>query len=89
MFNTEHVMFPHKEHNSFPPYIVEESFWILVEEDIEWAKRQEMKQQLSIHRQKSRKLYRLANTDCWSDDYVSNGNDGENQHNDREIPYQL
>ena len=44
---------------------------------------------MSIQRQKSWKLYRLAKTDCWSDNDVSGGNDVENQPNDREIPYQL
>ena len=48
-----------------------------------------MKQQLSIQQQKLGNLYRLAKTDCWSDNDVSGGNDVENQPNDREIPYQL
>ena len=46
-----------------------------------------MKQQLSIQQQKLGNLYRLAKTDCWSDDDVSSGNDFYNQPNDREIPY--
>ena len=88
MFNTEHVLFPHKERKSFPPKVVEESFWILAAENVEWEKKQKLKQQLSIQRQKSQKLYRLAKIDCWSDDDVSNSNDVENQPNDMEIPYQ-
>ena len=48
-----------------------------------------MKQQSSIQRQKSQKIYRLAKMDCWSDDDVSIGNDVQNQPNGREIPYQL
>ena len=89
MFNTEHVMLPHKERKSFALDVVEEYFRILAEEDDEWEKRRKMKQQLSIQWQKSWKLYRLEKIDCWSDDDVSNGNDVENQPNDREIPYQL
>ena len=89
MFNTEHVLLTHKEWNSFPPEVVEEYFWILAEEDAKQEKRQKMKQQLSIQWQKSRKLYRLAKTDCWSDDDIASSNDVENQPNDKEITCQL
>ena len=71
------------------PEVVEDAFRILAKDDVEREKRRKMKQQLSIHRQKSQKWYRLAKTDCWSDDDVFNSNDFENQPNDREIPYQL
>ena len=71
MFNTEFVLLPHKERNSFPLEFVEEYFRMLVEKDVEWEKRRKMKQQLSIQWQKSWKLYRLAKTVCWSDDDVS------------------
>ena len=89
MLNTKLVLLPHKERKSLPPDVVEEAFRILAEEDAEQEKRQKMKQQLSIKRQKSQKLYRLTKIDCWSDDDVSSIIDVENQPNDREIPYQL
>ena len=47
MFNTDPDLFPRKEWKSFPPKFVEEAFRILVEEDVEREKRQQMNQQLS------------------------------------------
>ena len=78
MFNTGPDPLPCKEQKSLPPEVVEEAFRILAEEDVEWEKRWKMKQQLSIEQQKSWKLYRLAKTDCWSDDDVYSDNDVEN-----------
>ena len=84
MFNTEHVLLPHKERNSLPPEVVEESFRILAQEDVEQEKRRKMKQQLSTQRRKSQQLYRIAKNDCWSED-----DDDQIPPNHRKIPYQL
>ena len=63
---------------------MEEDFRILVEEDVEREKRQQMKQQFSTQWRKSQQLYRIAKNDCWSED-----DDDQIQPNHREIPYQL
>ena len=84
MFKTDPDLSPCKERKSLPPEVVEESFRILAEEDVEQEKRRQMKQQLSTQRRKSLQLYRIAKNDYWSDD-----NDDLIQPNHREIPYQL
>ena len=47
MFSTDPNPFPHKEQKALPPEVVEEAFWILVEEDAIREKQWHMKKQLS------------------------------------------
>ena len=50
----------HKEKNVLLQEVVEEAFWILVEEDSRWEKQCQMKQQLSTQRWKSQKLHKIS-----------------------------
>ena len=78
MFSTNPNPFPHKERNSFPSEVVEEAFWILVEEDAIREKQWQMKQQLSKQWRKSWQLCKIVKNDCWSDDEIeSSGNDAQ------------
>ena len=42
MLNTDPNPLLHKQNKSLPPKVVEEAFWILAKEDVEWEKRQQM-----------------------------------------------